>query len=161
MIILYGGNIMENEFTNKIYRISRWVLAILVFILFNIFFINEDISWKILPPIFALITYCLSFISTIFSKKLVNFTNSINSIIVKIILYILIIPIIIFALFLAIYILLINTLFTYSSNNISESLSHGLLFLFILTVFTIFIILPYIQSIVVFILKKICKEPKD
>ena len=41
----------------KSYLISRIILTVMTLIIFNIIFINEDVSWRILPFIFAAIVF--------------------------------------------------------------------------------------------------------
>ena len=72
----------------KINMISRIILAIMTFIIFSIILINEDSSWNIIPIIFALIVFGLSFPSTKFAEKIIAIGNRINNKFLKIIYYI-------------------------------------------------------------------------
>ncbi|MDO5569150.1 MAG: hypothetical protein Q4G04_03470 [bacterium] len=62
----------------RTYMISRLIIAIVTFIIFNIMFINEDSSWKVLPFIFSIIAFALSFPSSIISKKLLTIGSNIQ-----------------------------------------------------------------------------------
>lgn len=150
---------MENQLIEKIYKISRIVLAVIAFVVFNIMFINEDISWKILPPIFAIIVFGVSFPSSIISKKIINFGNNIKNDMMKILFYIIILPVIIFILFLAIYTFVIFIFENIPTpNEFGAALGQALFALFIVAVGTICVIVPYVQTLIVLILKKFMKK---
>ena len=150
---------MEQQIMKKSYKLSRIILAILAFLIFNIMFINEDITWKSLSFIFSLITFIMSFPSSIISKKIINLGNNIKNNMIKILFYIIILPIIIFILSILIYLfnILIFDIFPIS-NDFSTELGQGLLILFLITVEIICIIVPYIQTLIVLILKQMIKN---
>ena len=150
---------MEQQIMKKSYKLSRIILAILAFLIFNIMFINEDISWKFLSFIFSLITFIMSFPSSIISKKIINLGNNIKNNMIKILFYIIVLPIIIFILSILIYLfnILIFDIFPIS-NDFSTELGQGLLILFLITVEIICIIVPYIQTLIVLILKQMIKN---
>ena len=150
---------MEQQIMKKSYKLSRIILAILAFLIFNIMFINEDISWKFLSFIFSLITFIMSFPSSIISKKIINLGNNIKNNMIKILFYIIILPIIIFILSILIYLfnILIFDIFPIS-NDFATELGQGLLILFLITVEIICIIVPYIQTLIVLILKQMIKN---
>ena len=122
-------------------------------------FINEDISWKFLSFIFSLITFIMSFPSSIISKKIINLGNNIKNNMIKILFYIIVLPIIIFILSILIYLfnILIFDIFPIS-NDFATELGQGLLILFLITVEIICIIVPYIQTLIVLILKQMIKK---
>lgn len=150
---------MEQQIMKKSYKLSRIILAILAFLIFNIMFINEDITWKSLSFIFSLITFIMSFPSSIISKKIINLGNNIKNNMIKILFYIIILPIIIFILSILIYLfnILIFDIFPIS-NDFATELGQGLLILFLITVEIICIIVPYIQTLIVLILKQMIKK---
>ena len=150
---------MEQQIMKKSYKLSRIILAILAFLIFNIMFINEDISWKFLSFIFSLITFIMSFPSSIISKKIINLGNNIKNNMIKILFYIIVLPIIIFILSILIYLfnILIFDIFPIS-NDFSTELGQGLLILILITVEIICIIVPYIQTLIVLILKQMIKN---
>lgn len=150
---------MEQQIMKKSYKLSRIILAILAFLIFNIMFINEDISWKFLSFIFSLITFIMSFPSSIISKKIINLGNNIKNNMIKILFYIIVLPIIIFILSILIYLfnILIFDIFPIS-NDFATELGQGLLILFLITVEIICIIVPYIQTLIVLILKQMIKK---
>ena len=142
----------------KIYMISRIALAIITFILFSIMIINEDSSWNIVPIIFSLIVFGLSFPSTIFAKKIIEIGNKIENTFLKILYYI-ILPIALLVICLAFYmgILYIYDIFITTPNEMGSTLGQALLILFISAVVVIMVILPYIQAIIINILKRTIK----
>lgn len=150
---------MNNQLTNKLYKTSRLILTIMTLIIFNIMFINEDIDWKILSIIFALITFGVSFPSTIISKKIINIENKIESKMLKILYYVIVLPIII-----CVFFVVIALFFKFIYSNIptpsdfGAQLGQALLGLFFITIGIICIVVPYIQTLIVLILKKYIKS---
>lgn len=142
----------------KINMMSRIIMVVITFILFSIMIINEDSSWNIVPGIFSLIVFGLSFPSTILAEKIIKIGNKINNKLLKIAYYIFL-PIILLVICLAIYIiaLYIYDTFITTPNELGAALGQALLFLFIVAVGVIVIILPYIQAVIINILKRIIK----
>lgn len=142
----------------KINMMSRIIMVVITFILFSIMIINEDSSWNIVPGIFSLIVFGLSFPSTILAERIIKIGNKINNKLLKIAYYIFL-PIILLVICLAIYMiaLYIYDTFITTPNEIGAALGQALLLLFIVTVGVIVIILPYIQAVIINILKRIIK----
>lgn len=139
----------------KINMISRIILSIIVFILFSIFIMNEDSSWIIIPIIFSVITFGLSFPSTIFAQKIIKIGDKINNKLLKVLYYILLL-IILLVLCLLIYFIIINIYDKHiiHPNEFMDALDIGLLLLFIIYCLVIAVVLPYFQAIIINILKK-------
>ena len=139
----------------KINMISRIILSIIVFILFSIFIMNEDSSWIIIPIIFSVITFGLSFPSTIFAQKIIKIGDKINNKLLKVLYYILLL-IILLVLCLLIYFIIINIYDKHiiHPNEFMDALDIGLLLLFIIYCLIIAVVLPYFQAIIINILKK-------
>ena len=142
----------------KINMISRIILSIIVFILFSIFIMNEDSSWIIIPIIFSVITFGLSFPSTIFAQKIIKIGDKINNKLLKVLYYILLL-IILLVLCLVIYFIIINIYDKHiiHPNEFMDALDIGLLLLFIIYCLILAVVLPYFQAIIINILKKIVK----
>ena len=87
------------ETMEKEYKISRVILAIIVFIIFNIILIIGGGELWIVPLIFALITFGISFPSSKISRKIISIANKLESKLSKILYYIVALPIIIFLFF--------------------------------------------------------------
>ena len=143
----------------KSYRISRIILAVITVVIFNIMFINEDESWRIIPFIFAAIVFGLSYPSSVISRKLINIGNKIESKLLKILYYVIALPIIAFLIFYGIFIIWLSIFASVpTQNEMGAALGQGLMFLFLLAVVFIGIILPYVQTIIVLILNKFIKN---
>ena len=138
--------------------ISRKVLSIMTFCIFSIMIINQDPSWYIVPIIFSLIVFGLSFPSTIFAKKIIEIGNKIENALLKILYYIFL-PIALLVIRLAFYmgILYIDEAFINTPNELGAALGQAFLLLFIVAVVDIAVILPYIQAVIINILKRIIK----
>lgn len=143
----------------KFYNISRIILTVITVMVFKIMFINEDESWRIIPYIMAAIVFGLSFPSSVISKKLINIENKIENKILKALYYIFVLPLISVVIFAGIYLIIIRIHDNApSSNEMGEALSQAFVFLFLVTVAFVGIILPYVQTIIVLILKCFMKN---
>lgn len=142
----------------KINMISRVIMTVITFILFSIMIINENSSWNIVPVIFSLIVFGLSFPSTIFAEKIIEIGNKLSNKLLKIVYYVFF-PIILLGICLIIYMIVfyIDDYFITTPNEIGTALGQALLLLFIVVVMVVIIILPYVQAITINILKKILK----
>ena len=150
---------MENKKTKKIYMISRVILVVITFIIFKIMIINEDSSWLILPFIFSLVVFLVSFPSTFISKIFIKIGDRLDKRILKILYYIIILPALIIFLFSGICCIIGFLYERYpSSDDFASVLGQGLLFLFLVATVAICIIIPYIQTLLVLLLKRFVKD---
>ena len=144
----------------NIYKKSRIILAILIFVIFSLMFIYEDSSWMILTIFFSIFGYFVSIPCTIITKKIISIGNKIKSKVFRFLYYAVVLPTIIIGLFLIIYNYIMNV---YDNSTkpipveIDDALREALYPLFLITISTICIIIPYVQSLIVLILKKINK----
>ncbi len=149
----------DKKLINKWYMISRIIITILTFLIFSIMLINEDSSFSIVPIIFSIIVFCISFPSTMLSKKMIDIGNKIDNKTLKIMYYVIVLPILIFIIFIAIYLIINNIIDTIPNpNEIGASLGQALLTLFVIAVVTTYIVVPYIQTIIVLILANFIKK---
>ncbi len=139
---------------NKIYSISRFLITLLAFIIFLIMIQSEDTSWLFIPFLFAGITYGLTYPSTYISKKIIEYGDKKKNLSSKI-LYYLGLPIVMFIVFLAAYYIIITFASGLHAETLAEGLGIALICLFIIAVTTIVIVLPYVQTIIVIILRRI------
>lgn len=150
---------MQNKTMKNVYLIARIFLVIITFIIFNVMFMNEDVSWKFLPAIFALIVFGISYPSSIISKKLINIGNRLKNKNIKFLYYAIVLPIISFLLLSSIILVMY---FIYENfpiqNEFSLVLGQGLMFLFLIILITICIVVPYIQTLIVLIIKHFIKD---
>lgn len=146
--------------TEKAYKLSRYVLPVISFIVLCIMFINEEESW-IVASILTLVVFGLSFPSTWMSKKIYKFGNKFDSTFAKVSYYLLLLPIAEFSLFYLSYffILFLGYKFIiFETNDIATALSQAFTILFFVFVATVCIILPHIQAMVVIIIKRFLKD---
>ena len=150
---------MENKEMKKIYMISRVVLTLLTFIIFNIMIINEDSSWLILPFVFSLIVFLVSFPSTFISKIFIKMGDRLDKRILQILYYVIILPALIIFLF-SVICCIIGFLYERypSPDDFAAILGQGLVFLFLTILVFVCIIIPYIQTLLVLFLRRFVKE---
>jgi len=141
----------------KEYKISTIILAILVFIIFNMTLViggaKGNKLW-IIPLISALITFSISFLSSKISRKIISTANKLESKLSKILYYIIALPIIIFLFFGGINIISIIP----RDNTLDAALKQGIIIILLNAVGIFSIILPYIQTLIVLILKHFVKK---
>ena len=70
--------------TLKAYKLSRYIVPIISFIVLCIMFINEDSSWVTAALILSAIVFGLSFPSTWMSKKIYKFGSELESTFAKV-----------------------------------------------------------------------------
>ena len=150
---------MENKEMKKIYMISRVVLTLLTFIIFNIMIINEDSSWLILPFVFSLIVFLVSVPSTFISKIFIKMGDRLDKRILQILYYVIILPALIIFLF-SVICCIIGFLYERypSPDDFAAILGQGLVFLFLTILVFVCIIIPYIQTLLVLFLRRFVKE---
>ena len=146
---------LECDYMKKINMISRVIMTIITFLLLSIVIINEDSSWFIVPVIYSLIVFGWSFPSTIFAEKIIKTGNKIDNKLLKIAYYVFL-PIVLFGICLTVYMiaLYINDYIIPKPTGLGDAIGQVLLLLFIVSVISIIIILPYIQAIIINILKR-------
>lgn len=148
-----------NKTMEKLYKISSILLTVVTFIIFNIMFIDEDITWRIIPFIFAAIVFGLSFPSSVISKKLINIGDNLESKLLRILYYVIALPIISFLVFGGICLIMY---FIHENiptpNEMGAALGQALIFLFLVAVVFICVILPYVQTVIVLILNRFVKN---
>ena len=145
---------MENE-----YKLSRGVVAILTLIISFIILIHEDISVKLFGmSLFTLAAFFASFPGTKVSKKMIETGDKISRLFLRILYYFAVLIV------LLVFGCLLVLLFEYITNGISYSNELGIaagqamLTVLIGASFLIFLIIPYIQTLIVLVLRKIRKR---
>lgn len=150
--------------TEKAYKISRYVLPIISFVILCIMFINEDSSWITAALILSAIVFGLSFPSTWMSKKIYKFGSELESTFAKVSYYLLFLPILEFILFYLSYLLILflgDKFIITKNNDLATALSQAFTVLFFVFVATVCIILPHIQAMVVIVIKQFLKEKNN
>lgn len=145
---------MERE-----YKLSRVIIASLVAMISFVALINETFIIMIVGCIlFSGIAVLMSFLGTSVSKKMIEVGDNISNNILRIMYYLMlfVILLVISILFYSVTAFLSETLFY--SDDLAESLGQAILVLAIAFSFFIFVIIPYIQTILVLVLRKFMKS---
>lgn len=148
--------------TEKAYKISKIVIPVLSFLILSIMGINEESDWIIISIILSTIIFGFCFPSTWMSKKIIKTGNKINNKFLRICYYIIFLPIIDFILFYLLYAAIIfggYKIFT-RTTDMGKALGQAFTILFFGFIVFVCIFIPYIQSIIVIILKYFLKEKK-
>lgn len=133
----------------NVYQLSRTIITLISFLMFQIMFINENVTFKFIGLLLTLLTFALSFISTIFSKKILYFGDKFQKV-SKVLYYIILLIIIVILNFLY---MIIGNLIIWSINSSSlNRLGFGLLFWVTVIIFGILTITPYLQTLLVLII---------
>ncbi len=146
---------MERE-----YRISRGDIAILAALISYIALINEHISVKIYGIfLFTIVAFLLSFLGTKVSKKMILIGDKVSNIAVRICYYVALLVAILAlsATFFIVFTSLTDFIDT-SDMEFASALSIAIIVVTICCIFFIFLIVPYIQSLIVLILRRIFGE---
>ena len=132
------------------YRVSIIVITLISFLMFQIMFINENVTIKLIGLFLTLLTFALSFISTIFSKKILYFGDKFQK--ASKVLYYIALPIIIVNLnFL--YMLIGYLIISSIDSSGWDLLGFGLLFWLTVIIFGTLTITPYLQTLLVLIVR--------
>ena len=148
-----------DKITKKAYAISRIIIPIITLLVFLILFINEDASFMKLALIFVSISFLASFPSTIVSTKILKIGNKIKNKILKILYYLLLLPMLAIALSIITYIIIIHIYdLLPKAKDFSTNLGRAIAAISVSIIGAILILVPYVQSILVLIIKKVLKK---
>ncbi|WP_029231274.1 hypothetical protein [Butyrivibrio sp. VCB2006] len=146
---------MERE-----YRISRGVIAILTALISYIALINEHISVKIYGIfLFTIVAFLLSFLGTKVSKKMIFIGDKVSNIALRICYYVglLVAILVLSATFFTVFTSISDYIDT-SNMEFAAALSIAIVIVTICCLFFIMLIVPYIQSLIVLIIRRILRE---
>lgn len=144
---------------DKIYKLSRMFLTFLIFTII-LMCLDEKAPlayFFILPITFGVITYLISFLTSIISKKIFFIGNEMKNTFFKIVYYIGILIVGCLSLSLNHFVFEIILY----ENSLSALMSNGICMLLIDSAILIGIILPYFQTLIVLILKRFIKDKFD
>ncbi len=149
----------SSEKTNRLYRISQLIITGLTFIILMAAFIHENESDFHIPIFMTFVVFLISFPSTILSKKLIKYGNTIKNEFARIGYYLFALPIICLTIVLMISAVL-NGIFSNipTPTELGPALGQGLLELFIVLLFALVVFIPYVQTIIVIILSALTKR---
>lgn len=146
---------MERE-----YRISRGIIAVLAALISYLALINEHISVKIYGIfLFTIVAFLISFLGTKVSKKMILIGDKVSSIVLRICYYVALLVAILFlsATFFVAFTSVSDFIDT-SEMEFATALSIAILIVTICCLVFIFLIVPYIQSLTVLILKRVLRK---
>lgn len=143
----------------KEYRISRIIIVMLVMVVTFFAFINEDISLRIFATALFMTTALLAvFLGSRVSLLMIKMGDRIRNKIVTVIYYICL-PIILICLVLLVWAVMeIVVSGLPDTGNFGSTVGQVYLCVMVAIAECIFIIIPYVQTIIVLILRKISKE---
>ena len=143
----------------KEYRISRIIIVMLVMVVTFFAFINEDISLRIFATALFMTTALLAvFLGSRVSLLMIKMGDRIRNKIVTVIYYICL-PIILICLVLLVWVVMeIVVSGLPDTGNFGSTVGQVYLCVMVAIAVCIFIIIPYVQTIIVLILRKISKE---
>lgn len=148
---------MERE-----YKLSRIIIAVLMMLISFIMLINEDISVKIFGmSLFTLVAFLASFLGTRVSRKMIQVGDKIASILIRILYYI----VLLITLLAAGYAIYSIICFIFEemphSNELGIAAGEAMLAALIGSSFVVFVIIPYFQTLIVLVLRKIITKTKN
>lgn len=146
---------LDDKVINKCYKISRIILTIITFLITIILGINKLDNVIVVSIIIALFTYSVSYSSTMISKKLVGIGDKLDNNLKRVIYYFVILPIVIAVVYSIIYV--INKVFPIS-NQFETSIAQTILFFISIELLLICIIVPYIQTLIVLVIRNFIKK---
>ncbi len=152
----------KRQYTRE-YRISRAILVILALVITLVITRHEDVSVVIFfTVIFTASVFLLSFPAAFISRKMIAFGDGIKNMALRILYYIAI-PVVSLALAFGIYGLMQlydDSLHAsgWSPSTLSEGLGYAVTFVTVGAILSIAVFLPYIQTLIVLILRKISKR---
>ena len=133
----------------KLYSKSRKIISILAIVISFFIMINEDISVKIVAMVFIFsVALAASYITTPISKKMLKMGDAIGNKYLRVLLYMAILPLTL----LIAYIFYVLILAGYYRFGNSINMAAITVFLYVAT--TIVIIVPYVQTLIVLMLRR-------
>lgn len=140
----------------NVYKISRIIIPVLIFIIFSLMLINEDSSAMIVSFVLTIVSFILTFPGEKISKKLIKIGNKFNTNIKKKLYYLLLLPltIIFISIMFGIITFSIISLFPSESTDLYADLGNFLLSLFITIVGVLTVLVPYLQTMMVITFRK-------
>lgn len=146
----------RNTKLKKEYRLSRWIITIFMIGICQIMFINEDVSVKVVgTALFTIATFLGSCLGTRISRKMIEVGDSITNNMLRILYYIILVPG--FMTLVGLIYVTMNAVFDVlpHSNDMGTAVGEAVLFALLMCSVIIFVIIPYIQSLIILLIQKI------
>lgn len=145
---------MEKQ-QKKYYSISRVILTLITFIIFCILFRKEDISFIKITISMTALAFAISFPGAMLSKKLIKIGDNIKNKPLKVLYYLVFLPSLAIIVFLGLYVIIYTIYLNFpETNSLQEALSKAIWVIFNMIASAIIVTIPYLQTIIVLILKK-------
>ena len=146
---------MKGIHLEREYKISRIIIAILMMMVSFIMLINEDISVKIFGmSLFTSVAFLASFLGTRISRKMIQVGDKIASILLRILYYIVLLVAILATCYVICLIVFVFETIPHS-NELGIVAGEAMLVVLIGSSFLFFVIIPYIQTLIVLAPRKI------
>ncbi len=134
------------------YSISRKIIAALAVIISLIMTVNEDISVKIVVPVFILIIAVVATVITApLSRKMIIVGDGILNLFLKVVYYIAILPVTALVAYVLYWFILMIC------DEYVVTLSMAVIVLFIIAAMVVVVVVPYIQTLLVLIIRRVSK----
>ena len=141
------------------YSLSRVLIASIAVIASFIVLINEDISFKIVGIVlFTLVAVLASFVGSGVSRKMIAFGDRISAAFLRVLYYFALLLIILLMAFLFWTLISSFSEVGAHSSELSVELGRAVLTVFLGSAIFILLLVPYIQSLIVLILRKVIKN---
>ena len=135
------------------YAISRIVICVLAGIISLIVFHNEDIALMLGGTVLiTVVALVMSFLTTPISKQMIGIGNRIKNKFLRVFYYLMLLPFILAVVYL-LWILIYNFFYHMEATDLGEALGQALIALFLGVVVFIMFIVPYVQSLIVLLLR--------
>lgn len=144
------------------YMLSRIIIVVLAVICSFIALINEHITLKLTATVlFGVAAMVTSFLATPISKRIISTGDSIANKYLRVLYYILLLPLILLIVYLLCMLILLIFSRPEHSAELAEALGKALITLFLFAVIFIAFIVPYVQTLIVLLLRKIMKDKTE
>lgn len=138
------------------YQLSRGIIVIFTIIISSIIFINEDNSFKLVgTSMFTGIALIASYIGTRASRKMIQIGDKISNIVFRFLYYIFLLFLILALAFVFYLFILLIYEAKPRPNDWGVALGEAILSVFAAASFFVFLLIPYIQTLIVLFLRKI------
>lgn len=153
---------MENTKMKREYGLARWIMAILTVVICQFLFIHEHISVKVIGTAFFT-TACIlgSCLGTGISRKMIEMGDKASNHLLRILYYVILIPG--FLLLAGVIYVTMNAVFDAlsHSNDLGSAAGEAVFFVLVMCSVVILVILPYLQSLIVLILRKVLSGSRE
>ena len=143
----------------KYYAVSRIVICVLTIVITNIAFINEDITMKLVATVMFTIAALIScFVATPISRWAIGIGDRITNKGLRALYYIALLPLILLIVYLLCMLIMFISDHMERSNEMGADLGQAILTVFICIAVFVALIVPYVQTLIVLLLRWLNKD---